>query len=227
MTHPEPLSAEPMVTGTTNPTSWAMTQDLLRESTATYWLATVRADGLPRAVPVLAVWVDGSLFFCAGESTRKARNLVRNPRCVVTVETESLDLVVQGRATKVRHEDTLRRVAGAHASIYDWHLTVRDGAFQYAAGATTIGPPPHDVYEVIPTTASSASAQTGRSPRRAGGSATSFITDDGRAFASAKSRAARATAPTPSCPPTSASDQRAAPTRRGARGALRTTHPQG
>jgi Pyridoxamine 5'-phosphate oxidase len=74
MTHPEPLSAERMVTGATNPTAWAMTQDLLRESTATYWLATVRPDGLPHAVPVLAVWVDGSLFFCAGESTRKARN---------------------------------------------------------------------------------------------------------------------------------------------------------
>jgi hypothetical protein len=46
-------------------------------------------------------------------------------RLVVTVETEPLDLVVETRATKVRHEDTLRRVAGAYASIYDWHVTVR------------------------------------------------------------------------------------------------------
>jgi hypothetical protein len=153
MTHPEPLSAEPMITGTTNPTSWAMTQDLLRESTATYWLATVRPDGLPHAVPVLAVWVDGSLYFCAGESTRKARNLVQNPRCVMTVEANPLDLVVEGRATKVRHEHALRRVAGAYASIYDWRVTVRDDAFHYSAGATAAGPPPYDVYEVIPTTA--------------------------------------------------------------------------
>jgi hypothetical protein len=58
---------------------------------------------------------------------------------VVTVETEPLDLVVEGRATKVRHEDTLRRVAGAYASIYDWHVRVRDGAFHYAGGATTAG----------------------------------------------------------------------------------------
>jgi nitroimidazol reductase NimA-like FMN-containing flavoprotein (pyridoxamine 5'-phosphate oxidase superfamily) len=130
-----------MVTGSTNPTSWAITQNLLRESTATYWLATVRPDGLPHAVPVLAVWVDGSLFFSAGESTRKARNLVRNPRCVVTVEEEPLDLVVEGTASKVRHQDTLQRVAGAYASIYDWHVTVRDGAFHDAAGPTSPAQP--------------------------------------------------------------------------------------
>jgi hypothetical protein len=153
MTDREPQSAEPMVTGTATPTSWATTQGRLRELSATYWLATVRPDGRPHVMPVLAVWVEGSLFFCAGEGTRKARNLVRNPRCVVTVEANPLDLGVEGRAAKVRHDDTLRRVAGAYASIYDWHVTVRDGAFNYAAGATVAGPPPYDVYEVTPATA--------------------------------------------------------------------------
>jgi hypothetical protein len=153
MSDREPLSAEPMVAGTDTPTPWARTQHRLRESSATYWLATVRPDGLPHAVPVLAVWVDGGLFFCAGGGTRKARNLRRNPRCVVTVEAEPLHLVVEGKATKVRHEDTLRRVASAYASIYDWQVTVRDGAFHYAAGATIAGQPPYDLYEVTPTTA--------------------------------------------------------------------------
>ncbi len=153
MSHAEPQSAEPMVAGTANPTSWATAQDVLREATTTYWLATVRPDGLPHVVPVLAVWVGGGLFFSAGQSTRKARNLVWNPRCVVTVEKEPLDLVVEGTASKVRHEDTLQRVAGAYASIYDWHVTVRDATLHYVAGATTAGPPPYDVYEVIPTTA--------------------------------------------------------------------------
>ncbi len=75
MTHPEPLSAEPMITGTTNPTPWAMTQALLRESTATYRLATVRPDGLPHAVSVLAVWVDGSLYFSAGRAPARPGTL--------------------------------------------------------------------------------------------------------------------------------------------------------
>jgi hypothetical protein len=57
------------------------------------------------------------LYFCAGENTRKARNLALDPRCVVTVEQEPLDLVLEGRAVKVRDAPTLRRVADAYAKV--------------------------------------------------------------------------------------------------------------
>lgn len=87
------------------------------------------------------------------ERTRKAKNLARNSHCVITVEEEPLDLVVEGEAAKVRDAATLRRVADAYASTYGWHVTVRDGAFHDAGGAATAGPPPYDVYEVIPTIA--------------------------------------------------------------------------
>ena len=100
-----------------------------------------------------AVWVDGGLFFSAGPGTRKARNLRRDARCVVTVEVEPLDLVVEGEALPVRDAATLRRVADVYASIYGWHVTVRDGAFHDTEGAPTAGPPPYDVYEVRPTVA--------------------------------------------------------------------------
>jgi hypothetical protein len=100
-----------------------------------------------------AVWVDGGLFFSAGPGTRKARNLTRDARCVVTVEVEPLDLVVEGEAVPVRDAATLRRVADVYASIYGWHVTVRDGAFHDTEGAPTAGPPPYDVYEVRPTVA--------------------------------------------------------------------------
>ena len=57
------------------------------------------------------------------------------------------------RRVKVGDPETLRRVAGAYASIYDWHVAVRDGAFHDTEGALTAGPPPYDVYEVVPATA--------------------------------------------------------------------------
>ena len=47
----------------------------------------------------------------------------------MTVEVEPIDLVVEGKVVKVGDPETLRRVAGAYASIYDWHVAVRDGAF--------------------------------------------------------------------------------------------------
>lgn len=148
----EPVSAEPM-TGSAPPTSWDWVRGHLRQSTATYWLATVRPDGAPHVMPLLAVWVDGRLYVCMGAGTRKARNLVHDARCVITVEHEPLDLVVEGTAATVRDQDTLRRVAQAYAATYGWPVTVRDGAFHAAAGASIAGPPPYDVYQVTPATA--------------------------------------------------------------------------
>jgi pyridoxamine 5'-phosphate oxidase-like protein len=87
----EPVSAEPMIAGATASTPWAWVQAHLEKATATYWLATVRADGTPHVTPVLAVWVDGGLFFCTGERTRKARNLARDSRCLLTVEVAPLE----------------------------------------------------------------------------------------------------------------------------------------
>jgi hypothetical protein len=93
------------------------------------------------------------LYFCAGEHTRKACNLTLDPRCVVTVEHEPLDLVLEGRAVKVRDAATLRRVAGAYGRVYGWCVTVRDGAFHDTQGAPTAGPPPYEVYQAAPMAA--------------------------------------------------------------------------
>jgi Pyridoxamine 5'-phosphate oxidase len=144
--------AEPMIPGAA-PTRWDWVGEHLRQSTATYWLATVRHDGAPHVRPVLAVWVDGGLYVCMGPGTRKAGNLARDPRCVVTVEVEPLDLAVEGNAVMVRDEAVLARVAQAYDATYGWRVTVRNGAFDAAGGAPTAGPPPYHVYEVVPATA--------------------------------------------------------------------------
>jgi hypothetical protein len=152
MTDREPISAEPMIEGA-SPTPWATALTNLEGRHPTYWVATLRPEGRPHVMPVLAVWVDGGLFFSAGARTRKARNLAHDSHCVVTVEEEPLDLVFEGRAEKVQAEGTLRAVADAYASTYGWRVSVRDGAFHDTEGAPTAGPPPYDVYEVIPSVA--------------------------------------------------------------------------
>lgn len=119
----------------------------------TYWLATVGRDGSPHLVPVLAVWVDGVLHFAASDTTRKAKSLAAEARCAVGVEAEGLDLVIEGEAVRVRDEPVLRRVAEAYGRRYEWQVTVREGAFHDTEGAPTAGPPPYDVYRLVPTTA--------------------------------------------------------------------------
>jgi hypothetical protein len=74
--------------------------------------------------------------------------------------------VVEGSALKVREEETLRHVAEEYASEYDWHVTVRSGAFHGTEGAPTAGPPPYDVYEVIPKTAFGFGTDESFSPAR-------------------------------------------------------------
>ena len=144
-----PVTADPLVRGATA-TKWDEARERLAEG-ETFWLATSHADGRPHVRPVLAVWLDDRLYFSSGEATRKARNLARDPRCVLAVGCPGVDLVVEGEAARVVDEATLRRVADVYASKYGWHVTVRDGAFDDAEGAPTAGPPPFDLYEVAPT----------------------------------------------------------------------------
>ena len=106
-------------------------------------------------MPVLAVCLEGALYFATSATSRKGKNLTHNSHCVLTVSSLSLselDLVVEGEAAKVSDEAKIHRVADIFASKYGWHVTVRHGAF-YGDSAPTAGPPPYGVYELTPAVA--------------------------------------------------------------------------
>jgi nitroimidazol reductase NimA-like FMN-containing flavoprotein (pyridoxamine 5'-phosphate oxidase superfamily) len=124
----ELVAERPFSADDTVPTPWAEARGRLEEA-GTHWLATARPDGRPHVMPVLGVWVDGALSFSAGEASRKGKNLARDPRCVATVGSAALDLVVEGEAAKVSDSARIHLVADAVASKYGWRETVRDGAF--------------------------------------------------------------------------------------------------
>jgi nitroimidazol reductase NimA-like FMN-containing flavoprotein (pyridoxamine 5'-phosphate oxidase superfamily) len=136
-------------------TDWAEAQRRLEESEV-FWISTVRPDGRPHVTPLIAVWLDGALYFCTGAEERKAGNLAHNPQCVLTTGCnllgEGLDVVVEGEAVQVRDDARLRRIADAYVAKYgdDWRFDVRDGAFAHV-GDREGSPVP--VYEVDPVTA--------------------------------------------------------------------------
>src|SRR3954452_24038635 len=98
------------------------------EQAAIYWLTTVRPDGRPHVTPLIAVWLEGALFFCTGPEEQKARNLARSPFCTLTTGCnaigEGLDIVVEGEAANVRDHPKLERIAGAYVAKYgsDWRV---------------------------------------------------------------------------------------------------------
>lgn len=134
------------------PTEWAEASREL-EQAPIFWISTVRPDGRPHVTPLLAVWLDESLYFCTGPDEQKAKNLTSNPHCILTTGTnalEGLDLVVEGDAAQVSDEAELQRIADLYVTKYgeDWRFEVRDAAFVHAGGEQVAL-----VYEVAPTKA--------------------------------------------------------------------------
>jgi hypothetical protein len=93
-----------------------------------------------------------------GRAERKAKNLVRNPHCILTTGCnaldEGLDVVVEGDAVRATDDTRLGRVADAYLSKYGrgWRFAVRDGAFYHDPGSlreTDTGAA--WMYEVSPT----------------------------------------------------------------------------
>lgn len=131
------------------PRPWAEARALL-EKADVYWLATVRPDGRPHVTSLFGVWLDDSFYFCTGDRERKAKNLARSAHCVITTGSylnDGLDVVVEGKAVRVRDKARLERLAGLWKTKYDWSWTVRNGAFYGEEG--DVAP----VYKVAPKTA--------------------------------------------------------------------------
>jgi hypothetical protein len=115
----------------------------------TCWLATVNADGTPHLTGIGALWVSGAWFFETGATTRKGRNLARDPRCSLSVATDEFDLVVDGVATLVDDPAVVADLAGRWAAG-GWPARVDASGTALTAefSAPSAGPPPWHVYRL-------------------------------------------------------------------------------
>jgi general stress protein 26 len=112
-------------------TEWPEARAALADAEV-YWLSTVRPDGRPHVTPLLAIWLEGALYFCTGPDERKAKNLSANCHCVLTTGSGSLDgldLVIEGAAKAVSDQAELGRVADTYESKYGRHFAQPDGTW--------------------------------------------------------------------------------------------------
>jgi general stress protein 26 len=80
-------------------------------------------DGRPHAMPVWGLWVEGVFYFSTGPKSRKARNLARNPRCIVCSERADEAVIKEGVARVIKDGQLLERLAGPyHAKYKPWTL---------------------------------------------------------------------------------------------------------
>jgi Pyridoxamine 5'-phosphate oxidase len=88
-----------------------------------YWIVTSSADGTPNAVPVWGVWADGAVHFSTGPRSRKGRDLARDPRVVIHLESGDEVVILQGEVERNVLDDPL---ADAYAAKYDYRPNPED-----------------------------------------------------------------------------------------------------
>ncbi|HXY92217.1 MAG TPA: pyridoxamine 5'-phosphate oxidase family protein [Acidimicrobiia bacterium] len=103
------------------PWSWAV--DRLTRS-HDYWLATTWPDGRPHVMPVWGVWWRDALWFSCGLRSRKAQNLVRDARCVLTTDDARNPVVVEGTAVRVTDHETIAGFNDAVNTKYETSYSV-------------------------------------------------------------------------------------------------------
>ncbi|MGN6474653.1 MAG: pyridoxamine 5'-phosphate oxidase family protein [Mycobacteriales bacterium] len=113
------------------------------------WLVTTNTDGSPHMTGIGAVWVEGTFWLCTGETSRKGRNLARDPRCAISLATSEFELVVEGEAEKVTDRATVTRLCDVWASE-GWPCEIDESGIALTApfSAPTAGKPPWSVYRV-------------------------------------------------------------------------------
>jgi PPOX class probable F420-dependent enzyme len=114
----------------------------------TCWLATINPDGSPHVTGLGVLWVDGAFWFETGRTTRKGRNLARDPRCTLSLACDEFDLVVEGEAHLVTDPATVADLVALWAE--DWPCQVDESGTAITAefSAPSAGYPPWHVYRL-------------------------------------------------------------------------------
>jgi PPOX class probable F420-dependent enzyme len=97
------------------------TQRLLTEQNV--WLATVRPDGRPHLTPIWFVWTDDHLWVCTGADSVKVRNVRRNPKVSVALESGNSPVAGEGTAHVHVGGTPPPPVVDAFVAKYDWDIT--------------------------------------------------------------------------------------------------------
>jgi PPOX class probable F420-dependent enzyme len=94
-----------------------------------YWVVTTRADGRPHAAPVWGVWLQDSLFFGTNAESVKGRNIARDPRVVVHLESGDEVVILEGRVTQTAEEPVLTTLKRVYSEKYGFDVGL-PGAYQ-------------------------------------------------------------------------------------------------
>jgi hypothetical protein len=115
---------------------WAAVDQRLTEAKH-YWLATVRPDGRPHAVPIDGLWLDSRLWFGGVPGTLWQRALRAHPAVTVHLEDTTAATIVEGTCEVVQpSRQAAEGLVAASKAKYGYELPVEI----YLAGVWSLAP---------------------------------------------------------------------------------------
>ena len=88
-------------------------------SARNYWVATVCADGSPHCVPVWGIWFEGAFFFGTDPKSVKARNIQRDNRGVIHLESGDDSVIFHGKLLETQIPASMQaRMTKAYVDKY-------------------------------------------------------------------------------------------------------------
>jgi hypothetical protein len=97
---------------------WQWVDEQMNKS-RNYWVCSASADGTPHAAPVWGIWVDGTLYFSSSRTSRKGRNLAKNPKVVVHLESGDDTVIFEGVVEEVTDSALSARISAPYAKKYE------------------------------------------------------------------------------------------------------------
>jgi PPOX class probable F420-dependent enzyme len=92
-----------------------------------YWICTTRPAGAPHAMPVWGVWVKGAVIFSTDPNSRKARNIAKQPKVVVHLESGDDVVIIEGTARRVMDKAEIAAIDALYQKKYSMKLTDAPG----------------------------------------------------------------------------------------------------
>jgi len=103
---------------------WAWAEERL-VAARNYWIGTAGPSG-PHAAPVWGLWRDARFLFSTAPDSRKGRNLARDPRVVVHLESGDEVVILEGSVEPLER-DGFEAIADAYESKYAYRPQSPDG----------------------------------------------------------------------------------------------------
>ena len=115
---PDALTNVPDDTAGLKPWSWALER---LEKSHNYWIATA-GPGRPHLMVIWGIWWQDAFWFSTGLRTRKARNIVADPHCVIGTEDAAEAVILEGTAGQVTDRAVWKQLAAPYDNKYGGEL---------------------------------------------------------------------------------------------------------